>query len=516
MLGSVCLLAFASPLLAEEKQPVPFIAQEIHFVSEKAGEVVLVWGIDGWKTVPEARRPTGTTIRKGVMHTPMIKRDGYFTATLIVPPDTLLDFGFLITRTNSGVDVQVWEADGKDTFQRKSNPQDVITVHSKSSLLQSGKVPPDSWTWWPYVTITILCVVLPLRVAVLIVRRRHRKWHRRILLPTFEKPPRPTRTGDGALIGLSLMVGLALAELILHTIDPDGGFGAARPLDWVRTGGQDVDRSAVVDPVLGLRPRLNYGPYNDYGTVINTYSTEKSPDRIRILVLGSQAVFEGRLVEAIRQNYPGDGNRVEVWNGGVASFGAMQTIDFYKAYQSRLDPDKVILVMGSADLTPAPITYRDGRQNIVALVPYSSRTSLNSFLFTYSHLYRLLVGMRTLMGDPEETILREIQTGLTELAASLKRDRKELLVVSLPLLFPEEMWSAAEKKRHAAMLEMLGRTDIPHVDLLPAFRAALDEKLDVRQHAGNPFEPTSSLAKRFASYLQEHSLGQTIDAKIRH
>lgn len=297
-------------------------------------------------------------------------------------------------------------------------------------------------------------------------------------------------------------------------MDPDGGFGAAWQLDWIRAGGSEIDRSIVLDSKLGIRPRLGHGPYNGYGTVSNAYSIEKPLDTIRMLVLGSWAVFDGEFVEALRHKYRED--EVEIWNGGVPSYGTIQSINFYKQYQSRIQPDKVLLVIASSDLTTTPITYRDSRQNIVALVPYSARNSLNPFLFTYSHVYKLAAGIRILFTDPEESILEEIQAGLSELASSLKKERKELFVVSLPLLFPEEMWSEDEKRRHTAIIEMLKRTDIPHIDLLPSFRAALEDKLDVRRYAGKPFEPTMLLSERFVAYLDEHGLGRRIDAKVAH
>jgi hypothetical protein len=442
----------------------------------------------------------------------MAKVKEQFTATLGVNPGTMLDFGFLITRTNGGVDVQVWEGDGGDTFHKESDPHRVVTVQSKASLLQSGKTVPDRWTSWSSVALTILCIVFPLYIIGLVIRRRHEQWNRRILLPAFKRPPRPTKAGDLTLIGITLVGGLALAEGLLHAIDPDGGFGAARQLDWIRAGGSEIDRLIVLDSELGIRPRLNHGPYNDYGTVANAYMIEKPAGTTRVLVLGSQAVFDGQFVEALRHRYRQD--EVEIWNGGVASYGTMQSINFYKLYQSRIQPDKVLLVIASNDLTTTPITYRDSRQNIAALVPYSARSSLSSFLFTYSHVYRLAVGIRTVFTDPEESVLLEIQAGLSDLAASLKDQHKELLVVSMPLLFPEEMWRDDEKRRHTAIVDMLHRADIPHVDLLPSFRAALEDRLEVRRYAGNPFDPTMILSERFVAYLDEQGLARRIDAKI--
>jgi hypothetical protein len=175
--------------------------------------------------------------------------------------------------------------------------------------------------------------------------------HRRILLPAFTKPRRPSSVGDAIIIAISLLIGLALTEGILFIINPDGGFGAARPLEWVRKDVQEIDKSIIIDPAVGLRPRLNHGIYNEYGTVTNTYAINKSPDTVRILVLGSTAVWAGQLVEALRDSNLEKG--VEVWNGGIPLYGTVQTISFYQQYQSGIQADKIILFITSGDMTSA-------------------------------------------------------------------------------------------------------------------------------------------------------------------
>lgn len=67
--------------------------------------------------------------------------------------------------------------------------------------------------------------------------------------------------------------------MILHSIDPDGGFGAARQLEWLRAGGQEIDRSIIIDPTLGFRPWLNNGIYNEYGTLSSMYPVDKPLDK---------------------------------------------------------------------------------------------------------------------------------------------------------------------------------------------------------------------------------------------
>jgi hypothetical protein len=90
-------------------------AIEIQYVHPEAGEVFLVWGINGWKVVPEELRPAGTTItEKGLMQTPLTLEAGVFTGRLLVPTWSSFDYGFMIYATKDGREVAVW--DGRDDF----------------------------------------------------------------------------------------------------------------------------------------------------------------------------------------------------------------------------------------------------------------------------------------------------------------------------------------------------------------------------------------------------------------
>ncbi len=509
----VLVVFTCAPVHASEQRPVSLIPQEIRYISQEAGEVVLVWGINDWKTMPDEQRPAGTLLKKSVMHTPMTQHDDHFAVTLHAEPGTIVDFGFLVTRTKNGVDVLVWEGDGKDSFHQKVRSDHVISVPSRVNLLQSGKIPTDKWDSLPYLIIPILYFSLAVKAAIALVKHRDKVWRHRILLPAFKKPRRPSTAGNAALVGISLLIGFALTELTLQLMNPHGGFGAARPLEWLRKGGQEIDRSVMLDPTVGLRPRPSGGLYDENGTVINSYPAKKSPGTVRILALGSAAVFEGQLIQALRHSYAE--KDVEVWNGGIPSYGTVQTIDFYQQHQSKIQADKIILFIVSGDIETTPITYRDGTHNIVALVPYLPASSLNSFLFIHSRLYRLFIGIQAFIST-EAGVLQEIRGKLSDLAASLKTDHKDLLVVLLPLLYPEEMWTPAEQERRNAILNMLEIADVQYIDLLPPFRAAIKDKLDVREHTGSPFAPTTVLAKRFVAYLEEHDVAKILDARIEH
>ena len=106
LMGINVTAVVAAPLSSQE-----WIEHEIRYYLQEAGEVWLVWGIDGWQTLPQEMRPAGTIIRDEVMHTPMHKKDNVFTVNLHIPAGTTIDYGFLITRGYDGTPIPAtWES----------------------------------------------------------------------------------------------------------------------------------------------------------------------------------------------------------------------------------------------------------------------------------------------------------------------------------------------------------------------------------------------------------------------
>ena len=106
------------------------ITQEFFYRLPQAGEVFLVWGVDGWNVVPEELRPPGTVVTDNLMQTPMLPENGVFIAKIQIPPGVKLDYGFLITKTSSGAITHVWETN-------ESQPGPLIVT-------RSGKIEVES------------------------------------------------------------------------------------------------------------------------------------------------------------------------------------------------------------------------------------------------------------------------------------------------------------------------------------------------------------------------------------
>jgi hypothetical protein len=120
------------------RQPVNL---DIQYTSPSSGEVILVWGLNGWTLAPEEGRPTGTLVEENIMRTPMPNDGGTFVARLPVLPGTVVDFGFLTTRDSKGNVVEVWEANGSDDYHVTVNHDTVQKVQSQLALKTSRDLP---------------------------------------------------------------------------------------------------------------------------------------------------------------------------------------------------------------------------------------------------------------------------------------------------------------------------------------------------------------------------------------
>lgn len=141
-LGVFCFPFLLSP---QPAWPAPvqdsLVSLEIRYQLPAAGEVLFVWGVNGWLPVSEHIRPPGTVIRKQVMATPMIRNEKWFTVTLQAEAGSTVDYGFLITKTAGGAPVDVW--DGDDSHHAILTQSETLSVQS-SKLYQNWPILMDT------------------------------------------------------------------------------------------------------------------------------------------------------------------------------------------------------------------------------------------------------------------------------------------------------------------------------------------------------------------------------------
>ncbi|MEM7028481.1 MAG: sulfatase-like hydrolase/transferase [Chloroflexota bacterium] len=141
----------------------PLRPQKIRYYFPTAGEVNLIWGINGWQQLPETARSAGTEVKDNLMHTAMVRDGDTFVANINAPNGTLINYGFSITKKREGTPIEpLWDG-SREAIVGKDN---TIGVYATFSLANARIIPADFDLGLPF----LLWVSLPL-LLVLILRR---------------------------------------------------------------------------------------------------------------------------------------------------------------------------------------------------------------------------------------------------------------------------------------------------------------------------------------------------------
>jgi hypothetical protein len=109
-----------------------YVTQELRYIMPEAGEVYLVWGINGWQILPESQRPHGTSVQDNVMRTPMVHDGRIFSTQLALSPGTSVDYCFLITKKRDSFDI-TWPLCEGDHHEQIAG-EGVREITSRTSL----------------------------------------------------------------------------------------------------------------------------------------------------------------------------------------------------------------------------------------------------------------------------------------------------------------------------------------------------------------------------------------------
>ncbi len=106
-----------------------FVQQTFHYLYPNAGNVVLVWGINGWQNVPEAVSEDETTVEEGLMRTQMVPSGDFYRATIQVPQGSTIQYGFLLTTPELPIDTDpIW--DGDENYSVLANIDGFVEINS--------------------------------------------------------------------------------------------------------------------------------------------------------------------------------------------------------------------------------------------------------------------------------------------------------------------------------------------------------------------------------------------------
>ena len=140
-------------------EPAPMVNLDIRYHAPSAGEVYLVWGINGWALPPEAQRPVGTMVKENVLHTPMLLEEQAYVTRLQLPAGTTIDFGFLTTKDPQGNPVNVWEANGGEDYRLTLTADKALDIQSQEKP-KTGRDLPSYLVVGLYVLMGIIVILI--------------------------------------------------------------------------------------------------------------------------------------------------------------------------------------------------------------------------------------------------------------------------------------------------------------------------------------------------------------------
>lgn len=335
-----------APLLANsatQTKDVSLVTQEIRYHRPEARQVFLLWGVNGWNVVPAERRPKGTILKDNVMHSPMVHTGDTFTIKLQVPANTIVDYGFLITRKrNIAYTSGNWDGDYRIT----SSKDGIIEINTSLFRVQIRNFIKRFNLWRCLLVVTIIGLVIWLSHNCLNLLPRQVK-RCILIIVVYVLPfiifffigeaylrirgyPQYVRTFPDQYKNDS--VGVEWAEP-----DPILGWVSNRKVDWSEANQQ------------GFRDTKDFNK-------INLYS-----EKIRVMILGDSFMWGAGV--KLNENVPNLlqsklQDRYEFFNISVPGWGIDQMYLAYMQYRKIIEPDIIILAFIDDDVKRVLEAYR--------------------------------------------------------------------------------------------------------------------------------------------------------------
>jgi hypothetical protein len=147
-----CLVAILWPLLVSGPAHAAgqaLVGQKIRYHHSQAGEVFIMWGINGWYKAPEAQWPPGTVPyndKNKYPYTAMTREGEAFVATIQAPLGTTIDYVFNITKNSNGESVDVWDIKNEEVrdYHTVVIPDTIAEAYSVMPLEQEAPADPLS------------------------------------------------------------------------------------------------------------------------------------------------------------------------------------------------------------------------------------------------------------------------------------------------------------------------------------------------------------------------------------
>jgi lipoteichoic acid synthase len=134
------------------------VSQEIHYLNREAGEVFIVWGINGWNTPELNAHPPESYVKGGLVYSPMISDGKAFKTTINVAEGTMIDYVFWITKGPRNTATDVWDnnADSHRDFHTTAADNDIAIVTSSVKARPREQLSLLDFSWNIFITSSVL------------------------------------------------------------------------------------------------------------------------------------------------------------------------------------------------------------------------------------------------------------------------------------------------------------------------------------------------------------------------
>ncbi|MFZ1396633.1 MAG: ABC transporter permease [Candidatus Promineifilaceae bacterium] len=149
--------------------------QEIRYELPEATAVTLVWGVNGWQTVPQNLWPAGTVQAGGLQYTPMTQTGDTFAAAVPVVAGSQLDYVFQVFLPSWSEPAEVWDTNRQADYHLLAERSGGVVIRPSTDLFGDRLLARVQGLGW----LALLGVGLLLVGGGYLTQRQVRRWDQR-------------------------------------------------------------------------------------------------------------------------------------------------------------------------------------------------------------------------------------------------------------------------------------------------------------------------------------------------
>lgn len=253
---------------------------------------------------------------------------------------------------------------------------------------------------------------------------------------------------------------------------------------------------------------------NSLGMLGEERTRQKPKGVYRIICLGDSTIananYSSAYVSLLEKllNSNNSPRKFEVWNCGVAGYGAIQYCRALKEKWINYEPDMVIIGFCLNDFDTTPLLVKE-KNNFVGYFPYKEiLPKINPFLFRHSALYRFFINKLFFLKKEysDNSPFKVAGSSLKEVKSLLSGKNIRLMIVILGLAERFNNYQLQWKSNYEEIKKIINDCNIESLDIVPIFENNSPESL--KETAGDEIHfnlrGNQVIADAIYAYLQHN------------